>query len=202
MLGTRMLHLVRRLRRMQLTHAYLSSTASDANRTVTQSQTYRCTAGHPPDNMPCRTWHTVCRSTMNAINQQIGAWLGVPPPATETEILRIVEGQLAPSIITRLLALGLTRSEIDQTVIASRTLQHRRSRREKLTIEETDRVLRMIRVLSSSEAIYGSRQRALDWLRNPHPRLNDRAPLSLLRSDTGSRIVEELLVQIDEGIFL
>ena len=139
---------------------------------------------------------------MNAMNQLIGSWLGVSPPASETEILRIVEGQLTPSIITRLVSLGLTRTEVDQTVIASRTLQHRRSRREKLTLEETDRVLRVIRVLASAEAIYGSRERALQWLRRPNPRLNDRVPLSLLRSDAGSRVVEELLVQIDEGMFI
>ena len=139
---------------------------------------------------------------MNAVNVQIGDWLGVPSPVTETEILRIVEGRLAPSVINRLAALGLERAEIDALVIASRTLQHRRSRREKLTIEESDRVLRTIRVLSSAEAVYGSRERALSWLRKPHPRLEDRAPLSLLRTDTGSRIVEELLVQIDEGMFV
>ncbi len=138
----------------------------------------------------------------NAANVQIGDWLGVKSPATETEILRIVEGRLAPSVIKRLANLGLERAEIDELVIASRTLQHRRFRREKLTIEESDRVLCAIRVLSSAEAIYGGRERALAWLRKPHPRLEGRAPLSLLKTDTGSRIVEELLIQIDEGMFV
>jgi putative toxin-antitoxin system antitoxin component (TIGR02293 family) len=139
---------------------------------------------------------------MNAVNAQIGDWLGLQSPATEGEILRIVEGRLAPSVIKRLNALGLERSEIDTIVIPSRTLQHRRSRREKLTVEESDRVMRVIRVLSLTESIYGSRERALDWLRKPHPRLDARTPLSLLKTDAGSRIVEELLVQIDEGMFV
>lgn len=139
---------------------------------------------------------------MNAVSVQIGDWLGLRAPATESEILRIVEGRLAPSVIKRLTALGLERAEIDETVIPSRTLQHRRSRREKLTMEESDRVLRVIRVLSSAEAIYGSRERALEWMRKPHPRLDGRAPLSLLKTDTGSRIVEELLTQIDEGMII
>jgi putative toxin-antitoxin system antitoxin component (TIGR02293 family) len=139
---------------------------------------------------------------MNAVNTHIGDWLGLQSPATEGEILRIVEGRLAPSIIKRLNALGLERSEIDAVVIPSRTLQHRRSRREKLTVDESDRVLRVIRVLSLTESIYGSRQRALDWLRRPHPRLDERTPLSLLKTDAGSRIVEELLIQIDEGMFV
>jgi putative toxin-antitoxin system antitoxin component (TIGR02293 family) len=139
---------------------------------------------------------------MNTANAQIGDWLGLQSPATEGEILRIVEGRLSPSVIKRLSTLGLERSEIDEVVIPSRTLQHRRSRREKLTVEESDRVLRVIRVLSLTESIYGSRERALNWLRKPHARLDGRTPLSLLKTDTGSRIVEELLIQIDEGMFV
>jgi putative toxin-antitoxin system antitoxin component (TIGR02293 family) len=138
---------------------------------------------------------------MTAAHIQIGEWLGVQAPASEAEILRIVEGQLAPSVIKRLIALGLERAEVDAVIIPQRTLQHRRSRREKLTVEESDRVLRAIRALSLAESIYGSRERALAWLRRPHPRLDGRSPLSLLKTDTGSRIVEELLAQIDEGMF-
>jgi len=139
---------------------------------------------------------------MNAANIQIGDWLGIHPPATESDLLRVVEGRLSPSVIERLSLLGLERGEIEEVVIARRTLQHRRSRREKLTVEESDRVLRSIRVLSLAEIVYGNRERALRWLRSPHARLEGRTPLSLLKSDTGSRIVEEFLVQIDEGIFV
>jgi putative toxin-antitoxin system antitoxin component (TIGR02293 family) len=139
---------------------------------------------------------------MNAANVQIGDLLGVQPPSTEADMLRIVEGRLAPTVIKRLVDLGLERSEIDAIVIPLRTLQHRRSRREKLTIEESDRVLRVIRALALAESVYGSRERALGWLRKPHPRFEGRTPLSLLRTDTGSRIIEELLIQIDEGMFI
>lgn len=139
---------------------------------------------------------------MNATNVQMGEWLGLQAPATETEMLRIVEGKLAPAVIKRLISLGLQRSEIDAAIIPLRTLQHRRSRREKLTVEESDRVLRVIRVISLAESVYGSRERALAWLRRPHPRIGGRTPLSLVNTDTGSRIVEELLIQIDEGMFV
>jgi putative toxin-antitoxin system antitoxin component (TIGR02293 family) len=139
---------------------------------------------------------------MHAGHIQIGDWLGVQPPATETEVLRLVEGRLAPAVIKRLIGLGLARPEIDAIVIPLRTLQHRRSRREKLTIAESDRVLRVIRVLALAERMYGSRERALAWLRRAHPRLDRRTPLSLLKTDAGSRIVEDLLAQIDEGFFV
>ena len=139
---------------------------------------------------------------MSAAHAQIGDWLGVHPTATEADLLSIVENRLAPGVINRLLALGFDRSEIDEVVIPSRTLQHRRSRREKLSVEESDRVLRITRALSAAEATYGSRERALGWLRRPIPRLGNRTPLSLLTTDSGTRIVEETLIQINEGMFV
>jgi putative toxin-antitoxin system antitoxin component (TIGR02293 family) len=139
---------------------------------------------------------------MPTLHEQIGEWLGVRAPETEQQVLELIERRLPPSSINRLLALGLTRSEVDGLVIPLRTLQHRRSRREKLTVEESDRVLRLVRLLSQTESVYDSRERALAWLRRPHPRLRNRTPLETLRTDTGSRIVEELLIQIDEGMFV
>jgi putative toxin-antitoxin system antitoxin component (TIGR02293 family) len=139
---------------------------------------------------------------MSAAYLQIGAWLGVQPTVTQSDLLRIVENRFTPAVINRLVALGFERSEIDEIVIPARTLQHRRSRREKLTVEESDRVLRISRALSSAEATYGSRERALAWLRRPIRRLGNRTPLSLLKTETGNRIVEETLIQIDEGMFV
>jgi putative toxin-antitoxin system antitoxin component (TIGR02293 family) len=139
---------------------------------------------------------------MNIVNTRIGNWLGLPTPVTEADILRIVEGRLASSVIKRLISLGLERREIDSIIIPQKMLQQRRSRRQKLTVEESDRVVRTVRVLSLSESVYGNRERGLAWVRQPHPRLDGRVPLSLLRSYTGSRIVEELLIQIDDGMFV
>lgn len=57
-------------------------------------------------------------------------------------------------------------------------------------------------ILSLTEFVYGSPERALAWLRKRHARLDGRTLLSLLKTDASNRIVEELLVQIDEGIFV
>lgn len=137
---------------------------------------------------------------MNIVNALIGDWLGLPVPASEGEMLRVVEGRLASSVISRLISLGLERGEIDSIIISQRTLQRRHSHREKLTVEESDRVLRTVRVLSLAQSVYGDREGVLAWIRRGHARLNGRPPLSLLKTDTGSRVVEELLVQIDDGM--
>src|SRR5262249_1918667 len=123
---------------------------------------------------------------MTALHQQLGQWLGVRPPESEQDVLNLIERQLPASTINRLVTLGVTRSEVGALVIPLRTLQHRRSRREKLTVEESDRLLRLMRVLSQTETLYGSRERALKWLRRPNPRLANRSPFELLKTDAGS----------------
>jgi putative toxin-antitoxin system antitoxin component (TIGR02293 family) len=139
---------------------------------------------------------------MSTAGVQIGQWLGVPAPATDAEVFGLVQGGLDTSVVQRLLQLGFERKEIDAVIIHTRTLQHRRSRGEKLTVEESDRVLGVLRILSLAEEVYSGRDRALEWLRRPNPRLKDHVPLMLLKTNVGSRMVEELLIQIDEGMFI
>ena len=62
--------------------------------------------------------------------------------------------------------------------------------------------LHLIQILSLAESVYGSHKRAFAWLRKPYSRLSRRTPLSLLKTDIGSRAVEEMLIQIDEGMFV
>jgi putative toxin-antitoxin system antitoxin component (TIGR02293 family) len=137
-----------------------------------------------------------------SLHYQIGQWLGVSPLSSEQELLAIVERKLPASAIQRLLSLGITRKEVDELVIPLRTLQHRRSRKEKLTLDESDRVLRLLRILSITEDVYGSRERAIEWLRRSNARLAKRTPLELLKTGAGARMVEDLLIQIDEGMFI
>jgi putative toxin-antitoxin system antitoxin component (TIGR02293 family) len=139
---------------------------------------------------------------MSAASVQLGEWLGFAPPTTNAGLLELVQGGLDTSVVELLLQLGLERKEIEALIIPMRTLQHRRTRGARLTVEESDRVLGLLRTLSLTEEVYGGREKALEWLRWPNPRLNDRVPLLLLNTSVGVRMVEELLIQIDEGMFI
>jgi putative toxin-antitoxin system antitoxin component (TIGR02293 family) len=129
------------------------------------------------------------------------------------DVLQMVERRFETSIMDRLLGLGFDRAELSAVVIPARTLQHRRSRKDRLTVEESDKVIRLLRVLRLAEKVYGGRERALEWLRRPKARLDPtlsgqlfakggRIPMSLLTTETGARMVEELLGQISEGMFI
>src|SRR3954470_8041741 len=98
---------------------------------------------------------------MSTLHVHIGQWLGVPLPHSERDVLEIVERRLPTSAVDRLIALGFTKAEVDDLVIPLRTLQHRKAKRDALTVEESDRLLRVIRALSMTEGVYDTRDRAL-----------------------------------------
>jgi putative toxin-antitoxin system antitoxin component (TIGR02293 family) len=135
-----------------------------------------------------------------ATNPKIGEFLGVPL-SSDFAVTRMVEGGLPTDSIGRLKEKGLSFTEISELVISPRTLQHRKARGERLDNDEADRVVRIVRVISLAEQIFGNPEKALRWLRQPDDRLDNRTRLSMLRTDSGGRLVESLLWQIDEGIY-
>ena len=95
-----------------------------------------------------------------------------------------------------------TAEEIDEFIIPKRTLARRRARKEVLTVEETGKALRLARVISEADRVFGDASKSDRWLRRPNPVLGGGTPLLLLRSEAGGDAVVTLLNQIDHGIFI
>ena len=91
--------------------------------------------------------------------------------------------------------------ELDELVIPKRTLARRKARHEALTVEESDKALRLARVSSEADRVFGDPAKSSRWLRKPNAALAGNRPLDLLKSETGSRAIDELLGQIDHGMF-
>lgn len=132
---------------------------------------------------------------------RIGAKLGIEPIRSDRDLVRLVEGHLPTDVIAALLGQGLTDDEIHALIIPRRTLTHRRHRREPLSREESDRAVRVARLTALAETVFGDRDRAFRWLRAPKRRFEGKPPLALLVTEAGTRLVEEMLYQIDDGIF-
>ena len=64
--------------------------------------------------------------------------------------------------------------------------------------EETDRTARIIAL---AVQVFGDRRKALRWLRSKDNRIHGRTPMSMLHTESGGRVVENMLWQIDEGIY-
>ncbi len=117
------------------------------------------------------------------------------------EAVMLVEKGLPLDSLDSLKEQGLTSTEIFDLVIPSRTLKHRKARGENLSQEETERLVRVSRVLSFAERVFGNRDKSLRWLRKTDERIGDRTHLSLLDRQTGAAVITNMLGQIDEGMF-
>ena len=132
--------------------------------------------------------------------QTIGTWLG-RPIADEFELAQLVERRIPTKVCSIFLGQGLTRDEFHDVVIPLRTFKHRNARSESLSVEESDRALRMARVLASAEHVFANREKALSWMRLPKQRFGGETPMHMLQTEAGARLVEQMLIQLDEGIF-
>jgi len=133
-------------------------------------------------------------------NLTLEQYIGVSPNSA-LALAEIAEKGLPTDSIAYLKEKGLTFSEVSEIVISPRTLKHRKARGEQLSVEETGRLLRVARIISLADQVFGNHEKALTWLRQIDERLNDRAPLSMLHTESGGRLVENLLWQIDEGVY-
>lgn len=121
---------------------------------------------------------------------------------SELQVAEMVERGLPAQSVDFLRTEGLTFSEVHEIVLPARTLKHRKDKKQALSVEESDRTLRLARIMTLADQVFSNHQKALHWLRNENQRLEGRAPLELLRSEAGGDLVRQMLYQIDEGIYV
>jgi putative toxin-antitoxin system antitoxin component (TIGR02293 family) len=121
-------------------------------------------------------------------------------PRSEREFSMLASRPVAPAVVERLVSFGVP-SRYLGFITPQRTLSHRKARGEMLTPDESDRAVRAARLLALGETVFGDKARALQWLARPVKQLGGSAPLAMMASESGARLVEELLVGIDEGYF-
>jgi putative toxin-antitoxin system antitoxin component (TIGR02293 family) len=93
----------------------------------------------------------------------------------------------------------LTPAELDHVVLPRKTFANRK-KLGTLTPEQSDRLIRVARVLATAEEVFGSQEKAAVWLRRPTTALDGQRPLQLLDTDEGARAVDTLLGRIAHGI--
>jgi len=129
-----------------------------------------------------------------------GGYAGIAGEQTIIERVGLVRRGLPIEVVQSVLDNGLmTAAELDQIVIPRKTLANRR-KLGTLTPEQSDRFLRVTRLLSIAKQTFGDEKKAGTWLRRATDVFAGQRPLDLLDTDEGTRAVETLLGRISHGI--
>lgn len=94
----------------------------------------------------------------------------------------------------------LDASELYELVIPRRTIERRRDENEPLTVIESDRLMRTVRVIVKALEVFDNSDSAKKWLRTPNRALRGDVPMTLLQTDLGAMMVERTLGRLEHGV--
>jgi putative toxin-antitoxin system antitoxin component (TIGR02293 family) len=118
---------------------------------------------------------------------------------SQADLALAVRNRLPLSALRGLSQAGMTEQEIERFVIPQRTRRHRADKQQPLTVDESDRAVRLVRVQSLAEQTFGDQDKANRWLRRPLTELGGETPLVVAQTEAGARVIETVLGKIAWG---
>ena len=118
---------------------------------------------------------------------------------SQADLALAVRNRLPLSALRGLSQAGMSEQEIERFVIPQRTRRHRADKQQPLTVDESDRAVRLLRVQSLAEQTFGDLDKANCWLRRPLTELGGETPLVVAQTEAGARVIETILGKIAWG---
>ncbi len=86
--------------------------------------------------------------------------------------------------------------------ISVRTFMRLKAEPDKLLdAEQSGRVWQFMELLAKAEDVFGSRERAVDWILEPAMALENRRPIELLTTRVGARLVDDVIERMRHGVY-
>ena len=131
--------------------------------------------------------------------------------ARELNQLASLEWPATAALVKKGLSAGLLRQLADQLKIGleelasllhltKRTL-HRRMEQGRLSVDESERLLALAKIMTQATELLGSEAKAIHWLKSPVPALGGRTPLACAETQVGLREVEDVLTRIEDVVY-
>jgi putative toxin-antitoxin system antitoxin component (TIGR02293 family) len=119
-----------------------------------------------------------------------------------TELIRQIQKGLRFSELQTLQdSLDLPFDELAAKLCISRSTLHRRKAAGRLSPDESDKVMRLSRLLDHAAKVFGDVEKARAWLKFPQHGLGGAVPLDYAQTEVGAREVDDLLGRIDYGVY-
>lgn len=141
---------------------------------------------------------------MSTIVEEVARKLGGPSVLgrdirSQADLALLVRHRLPLLALRGLTQAGISEQEIERFVIPQRTRRHRAEKAQPLTVEESDRAVRLLRIQTLAEDTFKDTQKAHLWLRKPLGVLSHETPLDVAQTEAGARLVEAVLARIAWG---
>ena len=119
-----------------------------------------------------------------------------------TELIRQIQKGLRFSELQTLQnSLDLPFEQLAAKLCISRSTLHRRKAAGRLSPDESDKVMRLSRLLDHAAKVFGDVEKARAWLKFPQVGLGGAVPLDYAQTEVGAREVDDLLGRIDYGVY-
>ena len=118
---------------------------------------------------------------------------------SRADLASIVQGRLPLAALNGLSGAGVSSAEIERFIIPEHTRRHRAENQQPLTVDESDRAVRLLLLQTIAEETFSDSEVAARWLRRPLGELAGAAPLDVGQTEAGARVVETILGKIAWG---
>jgi putative toxin-antitoxin system antitoxin component (TIGR02293 family) len=119
-----------------------------------------------------------------------------------TELIRQIQKGLRFSELETLQnSIGLPFEQLAAKLAISRSTLQRRKAAGRLSPDESDKVMRLSRLLEHATSVFGDIEKARAWLKFPQRGLGGAVPLDYAETEVGAREVDNLLGRIDYGVY-
>src|SRR5260370_19150914 len=127
--------------------------------------------------MPSNMWHNVLMEQVAVLERQTSFMTSL-----HLDLETVEAGVPVATLTSFVAASGMQFKDIYEVVIPSRTLKHRKARKAHLTPDESDKLVRLIRVYDQAVRVFRDKAKALYCLTEADRPFARRTPLRLLRT--------------------
>jgi putative toxin-antitoxin system antitoxin component (TIGR02293 family) len=122
---------------------------------------------------------------------------------TSAELTKATRGGLSVNILDTVAGeLAMQRVAVAKLLgISERTLSRRATSKSRLTAAESDRMVRLARIIALAKETLGDMEKASRWLQTSNRALEGDRPIDRLDTDIGVRTVEQVLGRIEYGLY-
>ena len=136
----------------------------------------------------------------HAYRIRLEASLNIPSNASDQDIHDMIVAGFSASMIMSLCDVGTISPEERDRIIHPKTLKTKLSANQLLTLPVSDRLFRFVHITAMAEVIFGDKGKAKQWLSKPKARFLGESPSAMVTTTIGTHLVEEMLIQVSEGM--